>query len=135
MNIEDRGLLNECKFTMARSSGPGGQHVNKLSTKVILRFSFANTVLFTEEEKELIYSKIANRLTTENELVLSAQNMRSQHQNKKLVIEKFYQIIEKALQVDKKRVSTKPSRGSKRMRLEHKRMLSEKKDRRRKPDY
>ena len=135
MNIEERGLVNECKFTMARSSGPGGQHVNKLSTKVILRFNIPESVILSDKEKEQIIEKLSHQLTNEQEIVMSAQNMRSQYQNKKEVIEKFNKLIEKALHRDKKRIATKPSRNSKKKRLEHKRFLSEKKDRRRKTDY
>lgn len=129
--FKDRDLSPEFTFTASRSSGPGGQHVNKVSTKVELRFNVIESVFLTAEEKEIILSRLAKKINSLGELILVAQSDRSQLKNKEKVIEKFYILLSKALTPVKKRKPTRPSRAAKEKRLEEKRIRSEKKERRR----
>jgi ribosome-associated protein len=133
MVMDERDFTGELSFSASRSSGPGGQHVNKVSTKMELRFNVAVSVLLSEDEKALIAEKLANRINAAGELVLVSQTERSQLQNKEKVTEKFYLLITRALTPRKKRKPTKPSRASKEERLETKRQNSEKKERRKSP--
>jgi ribosome-associated protein len=130
-NGEERDFSGELHYSASRSSGPGGQHVNKVSTKMELRFHVASSALLSEDEKALVAEKLAGRINAAGELVLVSQSERSQLQNKEKVTEKFYTLIIRALTPRKKRTPTKPSRASKEERLEGKRQLSEKKERRR----
>jgi ribosome-associated protein len=124
MNSEElktRNLDNEFIFSTSRSSGPGGQNVNKVSTKVELRFNLAVTSGFSDEEKEMILRRLKNKINKEHELILVAQSERTQLMNKVAVTEKFYDLISKALTIQKRRKATKPTRASKLKRLEGKR--------------
>jgi len=129
-SIRERDFSSELTFSASRSSGPGGQHVNKVSTKVELRFHVMESKLLTPEEKELILEKLAKRINQLGELVLVSQAERSQLKNKEKVIEKFYDLLTKALTLRKRRKPTKPSAASKEKRLEEKRLQGEKKERR-----
>jgi ribosome-associated protein len=126
--IKDRDFSPEFTFTFSRSSGPGGQHVNKVSTKAELRFNVLGSTLLTLEEKEIILIKMAKKINSEGEIILVSQSERTQLMNKENVIEKFYLLLVKALTPVKKRKPTKPSRAAKEKRLEDKRMQSEKKE-------
>ena len=128
--LKDRDLSPEFTFTASRSSGPGGQNVNKVSTKVELRFNILQSLLLTTEEKEIIQTKLATKINSEGEIILVSQSERSQLKNKEKVTEKFYLLLNKALTPVKKRKPTKPSRAAKEKRLEEKRNRAEKKDRR-----
>jgi ribosome-associated protein len=128
--LNNRNFLPELRFTASRSSGPGGQHVNKVSTKVELRFHVMNSSLLSEEEKVMISEKLAKRINQEGELVLVSQSERSQLRNKERVVEKFHDVLIKALTPKKKRKATKPSPEAIEKRLEEKRMQGEKKVRR-----
>ncbi len=132
--LDNRDFLPELNFSASRSSGPGGQHVNKVSTKVELRFHVKNSSLLTPEEKELILEKLSNRINQEGELVLVSQRSRTQLKNKEKVVEKFYELLTDALTPRKKRKPTKPSPQAKEKRLEEKREQAEKKDRRKKDE-
>jgi len=127
-------LFNEVSFKAVRSSGAGGQHVNKTSSKVILTFNLEQSTGLSEEEKQLLSKKLQSRLTLNNELILDCSETRSQHKNKELVLEKFKELILQGLIKPKKRKKTKPSRASKFKRLRTKKINSEKKVNRRKPD-
>jgi ribosome-associated protein len=120
--LKNRNFEKEFTFSTSRSSGPGGQNVNKVSTKVELRFSLISTAIFSEEEKQMIFTKLKNKITKDGELVLVSQSERTQLMNKIVVTEKFYDLISKALTVQKKRRSTKPTLSSKIKRLEGKRV-------------
>ena len=132
MNAEK--IIKELQFKAVRSSGAGGQHVNKVSSKVELLFDLQNSTVFTEEEKELLIQKLKSKLTKENVLLLSCDESRSQHKNKELVIERFFVIIKTGLKVPKKRKATKPSTSSIQKRLDKKKKLAYKKNFRRKPE-
>ncbi|KAA3598085.1 MAG: aminoacyl-tRNA hydrolase [Calditrichaeota bacterium] len=108
---------DELNFQFVRSSGPGGQHVNKTSTKVILSFNLATSNSFTDEEKIIIYKKLNSNLDNEGNLQVVCQETRSQHKNKTIAITKLRSILTKALVKPKFRVRTKPTRSSQEKRL------------------
>lgn len=132
--MESRDFSPEFVFQFSRSSGPGGQNVNKVSTKVELRFNIGNSQLLTPEEKETVRIQLIHKITLEDEIILISQSERSQLKNKEKVIEKFYRLLEKALTPPKKRHRTKPPLVSKERRLEEKRQKAEVKENRKKPD-
>ncbi len=127
-------LQRELNFKATRSSGPGGQHANKVASKVVLTFNLENSKAFTIEEKELLFVKLKTRLNKDNTLVLSAETTRSQHSNKEIVIDKLYKIISEALKISKKRKVTKPSKSSIEKRLRKKKKQAIKKFSRRSPN-
>ena len=123
MNPEElklRNLEKEFIFSSSRSSGPGGQNVNKVNTKVELRFNLILTSGFSQTEKERLFDKLKNKINSEGELILISQSERTQLLNKIIVTEKFYEIISKALTIPLKRRSTRPTISSKLKRLEKK---------------
>jgi ribosome-associated protein len=123
MSPEDlikRNIENEFVFSASRSGGPGGQNVNKVSTKVELRFNLLLSPSFTEKEKEILFRKLKNKINKEGELLIISQSERSQLLNKQVVIEKFFILISKALSIPKFRKATKPTFTSKLKRLEEK---------------
>jgi len=130
--VED--LLKEIEFSTSRSSGPGGQNVNKLNTKVSLKFDVLNSVVLNTEQKELILSKLQNKITKEGILYISSQDLRTQLQNKERVLEKLDKLLTKAFAVKKLRKATKPTKASKQSRIQEKKMRGEKKAWRKKPD-
>jgi ribosome-associated protein len=118
--LKERNLDREFGYITSRSSGPGGQNINKVNTKVELRLNLVSTSLFSENEKELIFKKLKNRINKDGELVLSSQSERTQFMNKKVVTEKFYELVSKALTLPVKRRATKPTLTSRYKRLEDK---------------
>lgn len=128
-------LENECIFSASRSSGPGGQNVNKVNTRIELRFSITASEIFSEEEKDKIRAKLKNRINSGDELVLFSEAKRSQLGNKVLVTEKFFALVEKSLTIQKKRVRTSPSASSKAKRLESKKIDAKKKQLRKPPEF
>lgn len=132
--MNKKTLYSELQFKAIRSGGPGGQHANKVSSKIILFFDLKNSNAFTEEELQLVFNNLKNKLTKENILILSSEETRSQHKNKEIVITKFDQMINDALKIPKKRKVTKPSKASIKKRLESKKYQGFKKVSRRKPN-
>jgi ribosome-associated protein len=126
-------LGKELGFTTSRSSGPGGQNVNKVNTKVTLKFDVAQSQVLTPEEKEIISNKLHSRITTDGVLLLTSQDKRSQLDNKQAVILKLNLLIAKAFEKKKTRKATKPSKGSVQSRINKKKHQSEKKQWRQKP--
>lgn len=120
-------------YKAVRSSGAGGQHVNKVSSKVELHFFVDTSEAFSEEEKTRVLKKLASRLTNNNELILQSDTSRSQHKNKELVTKRFLELIQKALVKPKTRKKTKPTKASKLKRLKAKKITGEKKENRKDP--
>jgi len=127
-------IENELIFTFTRSSGAGGQHVNKVSTRVELRFSVSGSQGLTDAEKHLVFKKLKNRINTEDELIVTSQASRSQLKNKESATERFFSLIESATKPPKPRKATHPTRQSVVKRLERKHQKAELKQLRRKPD-
>jgi ribosome-associated protein len=124
---QKKQLETEMVLSATRSSGPGGQNVNKVNTQVELRFSVKNSNLFSDDEKDRIFLKLKNKINSEGELILTSQTARTQLDNKENVIEKFYELIEKALTIQKKRLKSRPTAASRLKRLESKKSQALKK--------
>jgi ribosome-associated protein len=124
---------SELIFRSSRSSGPGGQHVNKVNTKIELRFDIQGSELLSEDEKEILLEKLKNKVNNEGVLIIISQYSRSQIKNKANAVDKFYRLIEEALTPTKERKPTKQPRHIKEKRLEEKQKLSEKKSLRKPP--
>ncbi|EAQ48312.1 MULTISPECIES: alternative ribosome rescue aminoacyl-tRNA hydrolase ArfB [Leeuwenhoekiella] len=133
MNKE--ALFQECDFKAVRSSGPGGQHVNKTSTKVMLHWSLKDSNVFSEDQKQRLYKRLQNKLTTDDQLVLSYDQSRSQHKNKDEVFKNLVRLLENGLLKPKRRKKTKPSLASKKRRLDSKKRNAEKKANRKPPSF
>lgn len=133
--ISKEQLLTELSFKATRSSGPGGQHANKTSSRVELYWSVAASSAFSEQEITLLSNKLAHRLTKEGVLQLASQTSRSQHKNKEEVIRRFFALLKVAVQVPKVRKKRRPSKMAKLKRLYAKKAQAEKKAKRKKPDY
>ena len=116
---------DELSFKAVRSSGPGGQNVNKVATAVELRFAPARSRVLGERRKSLIFSRLAGRLTNEGELLVRASRHREQGRNLEDARERLAKLLADALRPRKTRIATKPTRGSKRRRLDAKRRRGE----------
>jgi ribosome-associated protein len=132
--IKNRPFEVEYAIHTSRSSGPGGQHVNKTETKVELRFHIDSSKLLTDEEKEHIKEKQKRRINDEGYLIVNAQEHRSQLMNRKLAEKRFYQYLMQSLKKRKKRIPAKPSRQAIEKRIQAKKIKAEKKSRRAKID-
>lgn len=126
-------IYKELLFKAVRSSGAGGQHVNKVSSKILLTFDISNSIGLSEGEKNRLLYKLKNKLNSEGCLLLSCSTTRSQHKNKELVVTRFFEILEQSLKVQKKRKPTKVPKAVIKKRLDNKRRLSDKKANRKKP--
>jgi len=126
---------SEIVLDFVRSSGPGGQKVNKTSSKAQLRWNVDRSVVFSDEEKSLIKTFLANRINNEGEVVLASDQERSQFQNKEFVVGLLHALVSHALTPKKKRRPTKPTRSSQRQRLESKARQSRKKEQRLPPAF
>lgn len=127
-------LKQELVFKAVKSSGPGGQHVNKTASKVVVQFDIPTSSAFTEEEKALLLEKLSSRLTNEGRLIIDSSESRSQHKNKELVTERLIKVISVALKKSKPRKKTRPTKASKLKRLREKKARSSQKADRRKPE-
>lgn len=132
-NIKD--IKEELLFTTSRSSGPGGQNVNKVNSKVILKWDVGNSTQINENQKGIIFNKLKSRLTKDGVLVLQEQESRSQLTNKEEAIVKLNILLQKAFTVRKKRKPTKPTKSSIQKRVKEKKLKGEKKQWRQKPDH
>jgi len=126
-------LLKEITFTTSRSSGPGGQHVNKTESRVTLNWNLESSAAFNDDARNLVRRGLKTRLTAEGDLKLSCQSYRSQNRNKEEVTERFLALIEKLARPPKKRKKTKPTKASIERRLKEKKVRSAKKSNRGKP--
>ncbi len=124
----------ELKFATSRSGGPGGQNVNKLETRVELRFDIAGSRSLSPEQKTLLLERLRSKLDSEGVLRIVVQESRSQWQNKQIALEKFAELIRIALKPRKKRNPTKPTKSAREKRLRSKRIRSERKKNRRLTD-
>lgn len=131
MNKEQ--IVKELNFKAIRSSGAGGQHVNKTSSKIELTFDMENSLALSDKEKELLKEKLASKLTKDNQLILFCEETRSQHKNKELAIKRFLRLLKTNLIKPKKRRPTKPSRSSILKNVEKNKRNSLKKALRKKP--
>jgi ribosome-associated protein len=120
-------LLHECVFIASCSSGKGGQNVNKVATKVSLRFDIIHSELLTTDQKEWLIARIGGRVSMVGILQITSQKERTQLANKKAAIERFKQLILKAFNVPIQRKASKPTRASKERRLKDKARLSARK--------
>lgn len=127
-------LKSELTFVTSRSSGPGGQNVNKVNSKVTLYFDIANSRLLTDEQKEILRERLSTRITQSGVLMLPVQGSRSQAENRETALLKLDELLRKAFVKRKARKPTKPPKGAKLQRLKSKKEVSEKKKWRRRPD-
>lgn len=132
--MDQQLIISELNFKAVRSSGAGGQNVNKISSKVVLKFDINNSEGLTVEEKALVIRNLAPRLTAENILILNSDEDRSQIRNKETAIKRFIAIINKAVLVPKIRKATKVPKSVIKKKLRDKKNLSEIKQSRRKPN-
>ena len=128
--FDENRILHEVILRATRSSGKGGQNVNKVSSKVEVRFPLHTSTALTDAQKTIIFNKLKNRINLDGEIVLSAQDDRSQLQNKRIVIAKLFDLLNKALKPIKKRIPVKPSLAKVRKRLNEKKEQAVKKENR-----
>jgi ribosome-associated protein len=126
-DLQERDFEKEWVFTASRSSGPGGQNVNKVSTRMELRFSVSGSQLLNDEEKRKVTDHLHRYINKDGVLILVSQSERSQYKNRKEVTERFLKLVQKALAPVKKRKATRPTIASRLRRIENKKQLSEKK--------
>lgn len=125
-------LLNECFFSFSKSSGAGGQHVNKVNTKVELRFNIENSTFLSNSQKEQLKRSLRGKLNQDGDLILTCQETRSQIKNREIISYRFITLLTEGLRVRKKRRPTKPTKASRLKRLQQKKQHSDKKKLRRK---
>ncbi|WP_447635208.1 alternative ribosome rescue aminoacyl-tRNA hydrolase ArfB [Flavobacterium microcysteis] len=133
--MDTEKIISELKFKAVRSSGAGGQNVNKVSSKVVLSFDLGNSKALSVEEIAILEEKLASRLTNEKILILNSDEDRSQLKNKENAIKRLLQLLQQNLVVPKERKVTKVPKAVIKKRIQNKRNLSEKKESRRKPYF
>lgn len=127
MELTEDGLLTEAIFKASRSGGSGGQHVNKVSSKVEVRFNIPASSLFSEDEKNRLISRLSGRLSADNSIRIVSQDTRSQLANKQLVLKKLHAILLNTLKENKPRKATKPKKAAIEKRLREKQLVAQKK--------
>jgi len=135
MQVSISSLLPDITYKTSRSGGKGGQHVNKVSSKVELNYDFQKSALFTEEQKAALQEKLANRLTADGNIQIICEEGRSQSANKERCLEKLVLMLQQALKKQKPRKATKPKRSAIEQRLKEKQLQAMKKINRRKDFY
>jgi ribosome-associated protein len=135
MHFKPPYLLTEFVFKTSRSGGAGGQNVNKVATKVQIDFDIPNSVLLTQEEKDILLSKLEDKLSKEGKLQIVSQTERTQLGNKEIAINKLYNTLNKCFVVRKKRKPSKPTKSSIEKRLTSKKLISKTKQSRTKKDW
>jgi len=127
-------LKSELTYKFVRSSGSGGQHVNKVSSKAELYFNLNDSAVFNDDEKQKLTEVFNKRLNKGGILILTCDESRSQFRNKAIVTRRFLELIEEGLKEDKKRIATKIPKSAKKKRLANKRKISDKKAKRKPPE-
>jgi ribosome-associated protein len=122
-----QSILSSARASFARSGGPGGQNVNKVNTKVCLRLNLNDLAGLSEAELERLHKTLAGRITTENELVINADEERSQRTNLERAYLRMEALITAAARLPRRRKPTKPTRAARENRLQSKRIQSQKK--------
>ncbi|MFH6933568.1 alternative ribosome rescue aminoacyl-tRNA hydrolase ArfB [Flavobacterium sp. FlaQc-30] len=133
--MDNEKIISELSFKAVRSSGAGGQNVNKVSSKVVLTFDLEASQVLSDEEKALLKDNLSSRLTSENILILNCDEDRSQIKNKEIVIKRFLEIIKKGLFVPKIRKATKIPKSVIKKRIKDKKSVSEIKKNRKRPEF
>ena len=128
-------ITSELNFKAVRSSGAGGQNVNKVSSKMVLIFDVATSNGLNEEERLLIQTKLKTKISQENLLILTCDEDRSQFKNKKIIIKRFFEMLEKAVVKPKVRKPTKTTKGANEKRIQEKKKAGEIKAGRKKPNF
>lgn len=132
--FNEEALIQELNFKAIRSSGSGGQHVNKVASKIELTFNLKESLVLHENQKELLIDKLKSRLTKDHILILQCDESRSQHKNKDIVTKRFLKLIHTGLIITKRRIPTKIPKAIIRKRLKKKRLHADKKANRKKPN-
>ncbi|MEZ0181289.1 alternative ribosome rescue aminoacyl-tRNA hydrolase ArfB [Flavobacterium oncorhynchi] len=133
--MDNEKIISELSFKAVRSSGAGGQNVNKVSSKVVLTFDLEASQVLSDEEKSVLKDNLSSRLTSENILILNCDEDRSQIKNKEIVIKRFLEIIKKGLFVPKIRKATKIPKSVIKKRIKDKKSVSEIKKNRKRPEF
>jgi ribosome-associated protein len=133
--MNNEKIISELNFKAVRSSGAGGQNVNKVSSKVVLSFDLEASQALSDDEKTLLKENLSTRLTSENILILNCDEDRSQLKNKEIVVKRFLELIKKGLYVPKVRKATKVPKAVIKKRIKDKKNISDLKQSRRKPDF
>ena len=131
--MDSEKLLKEISFKAVRSSGPGGQHVNKTSSKAVISFTITDSQIFSPSEKQRLLEKLKSRISQDGILTITCSESRSQHRNKALAIERLFRLLEKSLRVAKSRKKSRPSRNAVEKRLVSKKKHALKKANRKPP--
>lgn len=132
--MEIQKIISEAQYKAVRSSGAGGQNVNKVSSKVVLTFDVQRSEGLSEGEKELLKVNLSSRLTTDSVLILNCDEDRSQLRNKDIVTKRFLEVVKKGLEVQKARQATRVPKSAIRKRIKNKKSTSQLKQNRKKPD-
>ena len=131
--MDSEKLLKEISFKAVRSSGPGGQHVNKTSSKAVISFTITDSQIFSPSEKQRLLEKLKSRISQDGILTITCSESRSQHRNKALAIARLFSLLEKSLRVAKSRKKSRPSRNAVEKRLVSKKKHALKKANRKPP--
>lgn len=127
-------LYSELNFKASLSGGKGGQHVNKVSTKIELYFNVGSSQLLSDKQQEILLEKLSHLISDDGALRITCDKTRSQNQNKQLAIQKLYELLEKSLKPVKKRIKTKVPKSVVAKRISNKKKVGEKKSLRKKPN-
>lgn len=123
-------IKTELQYKAVRSSGAGGQNVNKVATKIQIQFAIVASNGLTDDEKVTLNEKLSNRITKEGTILVECEETRSQLKNKELAARRLFLLLENALKKDKKRIATKIPKSIIKKRVEDKKRLAEKKENR-----